>query len=584
MTAAVQQTVPPVQADFDRARLDRDIANLVAAKDRWARTGIPARLAILDQIRDAIMDVADTWASTAARKKGIPEGSPLVGEEWTSGPYALMAGADAIALTLAGMDGKTFLTKAPIRDLPNGQIAAAVFPQSIWDRLLLSGVTADVWMEPGVTRANLASHTAHAYDTPQADRTGKVALVLGAGNIASIAPLDCFQKLFAENQVCILKLNPVNDYLLPFLETSLKPLIEADALRIVRGGADVGGYLCEHPGIEEIHITGSGASHDAIVWGTGSDGQARKATGVPRNARRVTSELGAVCPTIVVPGPWTDADIAFQAEHIASQKLHNSGFNCIACQMLVVSSGWDRTDAFLKKIDATIASAPPRGLYYPGAAQRMADFSSRSPKATKIDRPGSAGCVVVPFARDDDRGIETDEVFAPAMSIHRLDVVEPEAFLRAAIAYANDRLHGTLGANILIHPATIKAIGKRRFETIIADLRYGTIAVNAWTGLGFLLAQATWGAFPGHTPTDVQSGIGFVHNSFMFDKPERTVVTAPFRPFPRNVLSGGLTMLPKPPWFVTNTRQHMIGRLLTAFQHKPSLLKIPRIFMHALLG
>ena len=579
MTAAVQQTIQPAHPDLDRA-----IADLAAAKDGWARSGIPARLAILARIRNAIMGVAEEWALTAARKKGIPEGSPLVGEEWVSGPYALMLGADALAQTLSGMEGKAFLKKAPLRDLPNGQIAAAVFPQSIWDHLLLSGVTADVWMQPGVTRDTLAANTAHAYDTPAASRVGKVALVLGAGNIAAIAPLDCFQKLFAENQVCLLKLNPVNDYLLPFLETSLKPLIDVDALRIVRGAADVGGYLCEHPGIEEIHITGSGASHDAIVWGQGQDGQARKAAGTPRNTRRVTSELGAVCPTIVVPGPWTDADIAFQAEHIASQKLHNSGFNCIACQMLVVSSGWDRTDTFLKKVDAAIASAPPRGLYYPGAAERMADFSRRGAKATTIDRPGSAGCVVVPFARNDDRGLETNEVFAPAMSIHRLDDADPETFLRAAIAYANERLYGTLGANILIHPATIKAIGKRKFETIIADLHYGTIAVNAWTALGFLIPQATWGAFPGHTLTDVQSGIGFVHNSFLFDRPERTVVTAPFRPFPRNVLSGGITMLPKPPWFVTNTRQHMIGRLLTAFQHKPSLLKIPRIFMHALLG
>ena len=43
-------------------------------------------------------------------------------------------------------------------------------------------------------------------------------------------------------------------------------------------------------------------------------------------------------------------------------------------------------------------------------------------------------------------------------------------------------------------------------------------------------------------------------------------------------------MLPRPPWFVTNRQQHVVGRLLTGFQHKPSWLKIPRIFLHALLG
>ncbi|MCX7567374.1 hypothetical protein OS189_13570 [Sulfitobacter sp. F26169L] len=72
-------------------------------------------------------------------------------------------------------------------------------PHSIWDHLFLSGVKAEVWMQHGVTAANLPGHTTAAYDIPAAERQGKVALILGAGNIASIAPLDVFQKLFQEN-------------------------------------------------------------------------------------------------------------------------------------------------------------------------------------------------------------------------------------------------------------------------------------------------------------------------------------------------------------------------------------------------
>ena len=119
---------------------------------------------------------------------------------------------------------------------------------------------------------------------------------------------------------------------------------------------------------------------------------------------------------------------------------------------------------------------------------------------------------------------------------------------------------------------------------MLVELRYGTIAINAWTGLGFLSPQATWGAFPGHTLHDVQSGIGVVHNTCLFDKPQRTVVEAPFRPFPRNILSLSFTLLPRPPWFVTNRKGGVLGRLLVAFQYRPSLLKIPRIFLNALLG
>ena len=165
-----------------------------------------------------------------------------------------------------------------------------------------------------------------------------------------------------------------------------------------------------------------------------------------------------------------------------------------------------------------------------------------------------------------------------------MDAPDAETYLRNAITYANDQLHGTLGANILIHPQTIRKIGKRKFEAIIADLRYGTIAINAWTGLAFLATACPWGAFPGHNPQDVQSGIGTVHNTFMLENTERVVIQAPWRPFPRGLLSLQFTLLPRPPWFITNKKQDKVGRLLTQFQHKPSWFKLPQIFLNALLG
>lgn len=569
----------PVWSDLDQVLTD-----LNANKDLWARTDIPERIRILSEIKDNLITVAQDWAEIAARKKLIPEGSPLVGEEWMSGPYALMSACNALTETLSQMEGKSFLSHIPLRELDNGQIAARVVPHSLWDRLLMSGVTAEVWMEPGVTRANLAAHTATSYDIPAPLRQGKVALVLGAGNIAAIAPLDCFQKLFVEHQVTVLKMNPVNDYLAEFLEVALKPLTDRGVFKIVCGGGDVGGYLCEHPLVEEIHITGAGATHDAIIWGPGAEGEKNKAAGTPRNNRRITSELGAVCPTIVVPGPWSNADLDFQAEQIATQKLHNSGFNCIACQMLILPGTWDKTDTFLSRIKTTMQNAPARQLYYPGADDRMSDFQGHSAAAQSFARQDSPACVVVPFSEHGDDWYENTEVFAPAMTTYRIEETDAESYLKKAIAYANENLHGTLGANILIHPRTLRQIGAKRFEAILTDFHYGCIAINGWSGLGFLLVQTPWGAFPGHRLDDVQSGIGFVHNSFMFDRPERTIVQAPFRPFPRNLLSGSMTLLPRPPWFVTNKRQDKIGALLTRFQYRPSFGKLPRIFLNALLG
>ena len=560
---------------------DAALDALNAAKDTWAKTSIADRISLLDQVKDNLMTVATAWAQTATRLKQIPERSPLSGEEWTSGPYAVMLACNALISTLRQMESKTFLKHLSKRQLTTGQLAVKVMPYSIWDHLLLSGVKAEVWMKKSVSVANLHDHTAIAYDIPLAARKGKVALILGAGNIASIAPLDVFQKLFLENQVVILKAHPVNDYLTKFLEVALKPLIDLDALRIVKGDAAAGAYLTTHAIIEELHITGAVATHDAIVWGIGAEGEKNRKENTPQNFKRFTSELGAVCPTIVVPGPWSAADLKFQAEQIATHKLHNSGFNCVACQVLIMPKGWDKAAILMANLNAVVQNSN-RGAYYPGAADRLDAFKSKAKTYKSVAR-GEAPSLIINDVNESDWFTKT-EVFAPAMSTHEMDAPNAQTYLQSAIAYANDQLYGTLGANILIHPKTIKEIGKTKFENIIADLHYGTIAINAWTGLAFLATACPWGAFPGHTPQDIQSGNGTVHNTFMLEDTERVVIQAPWAPFPRGILSGQFTLLPRPPWFITNKKQDKLGRLLTQFQHRPSWSKLPRIFLNALLG
>ncbi|MFT6695831.1 MAG: acyl-CoA reductase-like NAD-dependent aldehyde dehydrogenase [Paracoccaceae bacterium] len=568
----------------NKAEYDLAISDLKTAKDTWAQTGITDRIEILNEIKDALMAVSASWATTAADRKGIEKDTALVGEEWISGPYALMSACNGLMLTLSKMKDKSFLNSLPKRTLGTGQLAVKVLPHNIWDRLLFSGIKAEVWMQKGVTQGNLTQNAASIYDTPADQRKGKVALILGAGNIAAIAPLDCFQKIFMENQVVILKMNPVNDYLTEFLTDALKPLIDRDALRVVKGDGAAGEYLVNHGDVEEIHITGAAATHDAIIWGVGAKGAANKKASTPINSRNMTSELGAVCPTIVVPGPWSDADIDFQAQHIATQKLHNSGFNCIACQALILPKTWDKTAKLMARVEHVINKSAPRQAYYPGAAARMQDFAGHGDAVIHVDRGSAPALVIADMDDNSDTWLESNEVFAPALSTYKIDQTDPEKYLAEAIEYANTHLYGTLGGNILIHPRTIKQIGKTRFEELVAGFHYGHVAINAWTGVGFLLTQTPWGAFPGHTLDDVQSGIGTVHNTFMLENTERTVVHAPWRPFPRNLLSGGVTLLPKPPWFITNRKQDKIGELLTKFVYRPSWLKIPRIFLNALLG
>ncbi|MGJ8544633.1 MAG: aldehyde dehydrogenase family protein [Sulfitobacter sp.] len=574
------QFTPDLQAAYDA-----DLTVLDASKHVWAKTTLSTRIEILQVVKDNLMSVAEDWVAAAGRAKGIPEGSPLLGEEWISGPYAVMSCCNGLIDTLSQMDGKTYLDGLKKRRLHTGQTALRVVPHSIWDRLLLSGVKADVWMQKGVDQANLKKHSALAYDVPIEQRSGKVALVLGAGNIAAITPLDAFQKLFLENQVVLLKMNPVNDYLTEPLKIALEPLIELGALRIHRGDGPAGAYLTEHPLVEEIHITGARATHDLIVWGPGAEGEKNKAAGTPKNPRHMTSELGAVCPTIVVPGPWTAADLRFQAENIATMKLHNSGFNCVAVQSLILPKSWGKAGTLMKNLADVMAKHTKRAAYYPGAEDRKDAFLAHAKDPQRVERGlDVAPLYIADMADGDTEWLAQNEVFTTALGVMHIEAADAETYLKEAIKWANETLYGTLGGNIIIHPATIRAMGRKRFEEIIAEFRYGAIAVNAWSGLAFLVTACPWGGFAGATLRDVQSGVGTVHNTFMLENVERTVIEAPFRPFPRNLLSGGMTLLPRPPWFVSNTRQHHIGRLLTRFQHRPGWLKLPRIFFHALLG
>ena len=565
----------------------KNLSNLLVALDEikhiWANTPTDRHIKTLEQIKKNLMHVSNDWVELAAKNKGIPENTSLVGEEWMSGPYALMSACNAFIETFSNINKKDFKNSLKTRELQNGQLSVNVIPASIWDRLILSGVTAEVWMQPEVKKNNFNNYVAKHLSTPLGERKGKVALVLGAGNIASIAPLDCFQKLFLENQVVLLKLNPVNDYLFEHLNFVLDPLISIGALIIIKGNGEIGQYLTQHDLVEEIHITGSAKTHDKIVWGQENINSESKKKKSIINSKRITSELGAVCPTIVVPGPWSNADIKYQADNIATQKMHNAGYNCIACQVLILPKKWKSKGTLMNALIAFLKKTN-RVDYYPGSKERIKEFCNQSSEITTINNGFIDVCVINDLKEQSNDWHNLNEVFSQAMSVYEIDDQDPTEYLKKAISYSNEELYGTLGANILIHPRTIRKIGKQNFEKIIQGLRYGTIAINGWSALGFLLSQCPWGAYPGHKLEDIQSGIGTVHNTLMLSSTERSIIWAPWRPFPRGLISGQLSMLPKPPWFISNKRQDKLGMLLTSFEYNRSWLKIPRIFFNALLG
>ncbi len=95
-----------------------------------------------------------------------------------------------------------------VRTRPAGgeQVVVDVFPVEPSDKVLLSGVRAELWMQPGVTRETLREHTASGLR--DVTRHGYVTLVLGAGNIASIPPLDVLTVLYTHGSVVVAQAQP----------------------------------------------------------------------------------------------------------------------------------------------------------------------------------------------------------------------------------------------------------------------------------------------------------------------------------------------------------------------------------------
>jgi aldehyde dehydrogenase (NAD(P)+) len=526
-------------------QLDRDLETLDASKDAWARLPIEHKIDMFEALKRSVHAVAEEWALTASRAKGIAPGSPLEGEEWITGPWGVLHALSCYIRTLRGI-AKTGMCPVPrAHRRPDGRTVVKVFPRHIIrDTVLGSGVSAEVWMQPGVSPQDVRNEAGSFYR--QTHPQGRVSLVLGAGNIASIAPLDVLYKMIADGSVCLLKMNPLNEYLGPILERAFASFVDAGFLRFTYGGADVGSYLCAHDLIADIHITGSEATHAAIVAAAG-------------NRKRITSELGNVSPTIVLPGPWSEDDLRHQALHIATQKAHNAGFNCVAAQVLIVPKDWKYTQTLPPAILDVFERMEQRPEYYPGASQRRAALAHYAQGLRTIVRVSPDEIEQPAF---------TTETFSGVLACVELEG-DTETYLKRAVEFANTRLRGTLGANLIAHPATMKAHALA-IDNAICALRYGTIGINVWTGAGFLIAEAPWGAYPGHTLEDAGSGIGVVHNAYLLERTEKTVLRAPFTPYPRSLRAGELNFLPAPPWFVTSSAQAEVGRALCDFEYTHS--------------
>jgi acyl-CoA reductase-like NAD-dependent aldehyde dehydrogenase len=532
-----------------------------AAAARWRSLPLYEKARLLRGCIRGVVRNARTWTERACREAGIDPGAPLSGEPLLSGPVVSVR---FLRILAEGLERGGVPPHGGLGGAPGGRVTARVLPLSVWDRILYRGVHGSVWMQPGLPASQGAD-----------GRDGGVALVLGAGNIQSIPVFDAIEQLVVRNRVVILKMNPLVSWLTPILRDALWPLVEPGYLAIVDGDARTADAFVRHPAVDAIHLTGSHKTYDAIVWGAQPEERSRrKASGSPRVDKPFTAELGSVTPVLVVPGAWSAGDLRRQAENLASMVAHNASFNCTSAKVAVVASRWPQKDAFLRELRAAFRAIPPRVAYYPGAFARHAAVVRTYPRAEGVGEPAADALpwTLLPEvpAHPGEYAL-TEEAFCSVLALCELDAATPGEFLPLAVSFANDDVWGTLSCAILVDPASRRLLGPA-FEEAVADLRYGAIGINLWPGVIFGLGSTTWGAFPGHRPEDIRSGIGAAHNALGFDHAERSVVEGPFRPWP------------KPPWFANHRTLRALAEHLLRFEASPSILRLPLLFAAAVRG
>ena len=254
-----------------------------------------------------------------------------------------------------------------------GRVSVRVLPHTLFERLLYSGFEVDVWMPPGVEKATVRRRAGLAQRDPA--RTGGVGARPGRGQHhvdrharrpgPAVRPQPCRRRSSSI---------PSPTSCSPCSSVRSRRLIEPGFLRIVTGGAEVGSELALRPAGRPVHMTGSArdARRDRVRPRGGGRAPTRRA--IDRVLEKpISSELGGVSPTIVLPGKWSDRRSALpgrtrrhaEAPQRRLQLRRLAGAR--ACRRI-----GSRSDAFLDAIRGALRErAPARARYYPGCEARM---------------------------------------------------------------------------------------------------------------------------------------------------------------------------------------------------------------------
>ena len=541
--------------------IDRFITTLRTNSKEFNSISNVQLASMLEETISNIKEVAFFWATICSDNKGTTK-TPAEGEEWLGGPFASVLATQYYIKSLTNDDDLSE------KRFNNKENSYKVFPNNLIERLTFPFIDAKVYFNKSMSfdDINIYRGFSKRYHIDPS-----ITLVLGAGNFSSIPYLDVLYHLITRKSVILLKLNPVNEYLKPVFEKVFQNFIERGYIIVTTGNIDESRYMATHPGINHIHLTGSDKTYEDIVYGRELTLKEKKTKTLSKlNNKPITSELGNVTPIIIHPGKWSTSDIKYQARKIVTAKLNNNGFNCIAAQVVVLPDGWGQTDTLIKFVKHYMNKVKDRKAYYPESIERLEKLE----KDKGYERVNALSCVTPHLTREikSYSKYEIDEVWSSTIYFKKIEYSTNEEFANKAIDYCNDELWGNLGVSVIIKDHERK-FNKHITNLYIDKLKYGTIAINEWAAIGYIIPQLPWGGFPGNKDNDVQSGQSVVHNSMLFESPLKGVVNTKFR----------ISRLIDPPWFVSNKKARRLFRNLTYYQINNSNINFLKLIIAALI-
>lgn len=565
--SASKQTILPTGTTAvpatSKADIDVALQKLVANKQKWIAQPCSKRAALLRAcIQQTLKVFPEAVDETVSVKGAYSIGKAEELMVWMVVITEMRELAEA-------MDAEGEPQPQAVYQRPNGQWVADVFPLGL-EGILYGGFKGELWMKPGKEPTQGALYRAKATGRKS---PGGVSLVLGAGNQASVVCGDILFKLMHEDEVVIVKTNPVNEYIGKHLEEAFKPFVDEGYLSFVYGGGEEGKYLCNNPAVDSIHLTGSEATYNAIVWGPGGPKQ-----GQPPQRRRVTAELGCVTPYIVCPGQWSPSDLEYHASTVVAGMTHNAGHNCLKAEVLVLDRDWPQREAFLAALRRALDRELQRVAYYPGSEDRFEKFKQAFPGVEELGAQPmqTNGFKTQPWLlktglTPDQANLTHENWVGVLQQVDLPGGGRPDSFLSAAVSLANDKCWGTLSCTLIVDPKTQRS-SALAVDKAIADLRYGSVSVNLPSLLGYAVMKLAWGGFPGATPQDIQSGNCFAHNTMLYDNIQKAVLYGPWK------------MPITPFWSSQHKNLENMMRAVIRFSAKPNMLDLNAAALAALWG